>query len=125
MNAKVKVELYPDKIKALHGAIEPSLQQAVAATKTQIVNDQVVPKNIGELERSAFMRKKSRSKYAIVYDTPYARRLYWNPQYNFRTDKNPNARGLWMQSYIDGDKKKFFSNAFITMLRINARGLIS
>lgn len=125
MGVKVKVELYPDKIKALHAAIEPSLQQAVDAVKTQIVSDQVVPKNVGELERSAFMRKKSRSKYQIVYDTPYARRLYWNPQYNFRTDKNPNARGLWMQAYIDGDKKAFFDNAFVTMLRINAKGLIT
>lgn len=125
MKVNVKVELYSDKIKALHDAIEPSIQQAVEAVKTQIVSDQVVPKDKGELERSAFMRKKSRSKYQIVYDTPYARRLYWNPQYDFRTDKNPNAKGLWMQAYIDGDRKNFFSNAFKKFYKNNTKGLIT
>jgi Minor capsid protein len=33
----------------------------------------------------------------IVWQTPYAKRLYYNPQYNFSKDKNPNARGLWFE----------------------------
>lgn len=33
----------------------------------------------------------------IVWNTPYARRLYYNPQYNFSKDKNPNAGGLWFE----------------------------
>lgn len=33
----------------------------------------------------------------VIWDTPYARKLYWNPQYNFSTDFNPNARGLWFE----------------------------
>jgi len=125
MDVKVSVQIDEAKIKALHAAIEPSIQQAAVAVKTQIVSDQVVPKNVGELERSAFMRKKSRSKYQIVYDTPYARRLYWNPQYNFRTDKNPNAQGLWLQSYIDGDRKDYFNNVFGEFLKKNAKELIT
>lgn len=34
----------------------------------------------------------------VIWQTPYARRLYYNPQYNFSKDKNPNARGLWFES---------------------------
>lgn len=125
MKAKVNIQLYPDKIKTLFNAIEPSLLQATEAVKTQIASDQVVPKNVGELERSAFVRKKARSKYQIVYDTPYARRLYWHPEYDFRKDKNPHAQGLWMQSYVDGNDKNYFANAFKARLIENAKGLIT
>lgn len=124
MKVKAEVKLDPNKVKQLHAAIEPSVQMSVMAVKTQINEDKVVPKDIGELERSAFMRKKSRSKYQLVYDTPYARRLYWHPEYNFRTDKNSNAQGLWMQAYIDGDKKFYFTKAFVKFMKMNAKGLI-
>lgn len=33
----------------------------------------------------------------IIWDTEYAKRLYYNPQYNFSKDKNPNAGGLWFE----------------------------
>lgn len=33
----------------------------------------------------------------IIWDTPYARRLYYNPQYNFSKDINPNAGGKWFE----------------------------
>ncbi|WP_035052811.1 minor capsid protein [Carnobacterium pleistocenium] len=36
-------------------------------------------------------------KGKLVWDTPYSRRMYWNPQYNFSTDKNPNAGGKWFE----------------------------
>ena len=34
----------------------------------------------------------------LMWDMPYARRLYYNPQYNFSTDRNPNAQGLWFEA---------------------------
>ncbi|WP_281659125.1 minor capsid protein [Halobacillus sp. Cin3] len=33
----------------------------------------------------------------LTWDTPYARRLYYNPQFNFDKDKNPSAGGLWFE----------------------------
>ncbi len=123
MKVNVTVRLDQGKLKEIQEAIEPSIQQAVAAVKSDIVSSQVVP--TGELERCSFMKKKSRSKYQIVYDTPYARRLYWHPEYNFRTDKNQNARGLWLQEYIDGTKRDLFKNVFQARLKANAKGLIT
>lgn len=35
--------------------------------------------------------------HKIVWDTPYARKLYWNPGFNFSTDNNPNAQGKWFE----------------------------
>ena len=33
----------------------------------------------------------------VVYDTPYATRMYYNPQYNFRKDVNPMAGAYWFE----------------------------
>lgn len=125
MKVNVSVKLDPGKLRDIQEAIEPSIQQAVAVVKSDIVSGQVVPKETGELERSVFMKKKSRSKYRIIYDTPYARRLYWHPEFNFRKDKNQNAKGLWLQEYIDGDKKDLFKIAFKARLKTNTKGLIT
>ena len=59
-----------------------------------------------------------------MFDTPYARRLYWHPEYHFKQDKNVNAQGIWMQSYIDGDKKKFTIESYSKFLKMLSKGLI-
>jgi hypothetical protein len=46
-------------------------------------------------------------KGRIVWNTKYARRLYYNPQYNFAKDKNPNARGLWFEAAKTMNKSKW------------------
>lgn len=45
----------------------------------------------------------------VVWNTPYARRLYYNPQYNFSKDKNPNARGLWFEAAKTAHKSQWES----------------
>lgn len=44
------------------------------------------------------VRASKIGKGEVAWDTAYARRLYYNPQYNFSKDKNPNARGLWFEA---------------------------
>lgn len=57
--------------------------------------------------------KKSSSKFSdlkkglIVWKTVYARRLFYNPQFNFRKDKNPNAQGLWAEKAKSVHGKKY------------------
>lgn len=41
----------------------------------------------------------------IVSDTPYARKMYFHPEYKFNKSKNRNAGGRWFDTYINGDKK--------------------
>ena len=60
----------------------------------------------------------------ISFDTPYARRLYWHPEYNFRNDKNINAQGKWMDAYINGEKDDFMKNAYLIFLKMNSKGVI-
>lgn len=98
----------------LSTAQKQALEMTTEAVKSDITLSGVVPKQTGELERSAFVdtSQLSKGKTAIRYDTPYARRLYWHPEHNFRTDKNAEAQGKWMQSYVDGPKRNFAQKAF-------------
>lgn len=65
----------------------------------QVVKDGnfYVPKDTGNLEGSG-IRATVMGSGRVAWETPYARRLYYNPQYNFSTDSNPNAQGLWFEA---------------------------
>lgn len=125
MNIEVKAELYDDKINALEKARQQALEMTVQAVLSDIKTSATVPKDTSALEDSGFTETDVGNMVAsIIFDTPYARRLYWHPEYNFRTDKNPNAGGLWMQPYIDGDKKDFIKNTYKKFLKRLSGGLI-
>jgi len=124
MKINVKVELNQANINRLVKAIDPSVKEAVDIINDNIVQAQVVPKSTGELERDAFVNKAEKCIYQVVYTFPYSRRLYWNPQFNFRQDMNPNAQGMWLHPWIDGDHEDEFKNAFAYRLKENCKGLI-
>lgn len=119
MSIRVNVKMNRAMLGRLSSAQLKALEQTTDAVKSDIVTSAVVPKQTGELERSAFVDTSQikKGKTAIKYDAPHARRLYWHPEYNFRTDKNANARGKWMQTYIDGEKKNFAREAFKKLYR--------
>ncbi|WP_040209873.1 minor capsid protein [Clostridium polynesiense] len=126
MTVKVTIKLDKAKLATLDEAQKKALELTGEAVKSDIVTSAVVPKNTGELERSAFVdnSKVKSGKISIIFDTPYARRLYWHPEYNFRKDKNVNAQGKWMQSYIDGDKKDMTKENYPKFLKMLSKGLI-
>lgn len=126
MGVDVKVSLYTDKIEQLQRAAQQAFELTVAAVLTDMQQSQTVPKDVGELERSGFTEVDVQKMVArIIFDTPYARRLYWHPEYDFRQDKNQYAGGLWMQPYIDGNKKNFVKETYKSFLKQLGGNLIS
>lgn len=126
MGVTVKVELYPDKIRKLQEISQKAFELTVNAVMEDIKMSQTVPFNVGTLEESGFSVIVAEELVArIIFDTPYARRLYWHPEYNFRKNKNMNAGGLWMQTYLDGEKKDFVKEAYGTFLKQLGGGLIT
>lgn len=83
---------------AIEGKVIEATQKAQFALDQQVLKDSnfYIPKDTGELERSG-IRFSRPGEGHIEWNTPYARRLYWNPQYEFSTDVNPNARGVWFE----------------------------
>jgi hypothetical protein len=79
--------------------IQQNLSFAQMALDQQVLKDAnyFIPFYEGILRDSA-INASSIGEGRIVWNTPYARRLYYNPQFNFSKDRNPNARGLWFES---------------------------
>ena len=45
----------------------------------------------------------------VVWNTPYARRLYYHPEYHFQTDENPFAGGAWLEPWLPGGLNQNFA----------------
>ena len=109
------IKLYPHKVKKLTTAAVQALEQTGEALHTEVVQAQVMPRDTGHLQNDSTSVDTSQSKsgtVTIVSQTPYARRLYFHPEYNFRTVENANARGKWFEDWISGKKKDFCKKAF-------------
>lgn len=115
--AKVKstVTIYPHMIKKLADAQITALEKTAEALHTEVVQAQVMPRDTGHLQDDSTFVDYSRSKQgtaSLISQTPYARRLYFHPEYNFQTKENPNAQGRWLEPWITGKEKDFCKNAF-------------
>lgn len=103
------------KVKQLTVAQIKALEMTAEALHTEVVQAQVMPRDTGHLQGDATSLDRSRSAdgtVAIVTQTPYARRLYFHPEYNFRKSPNPNAQGKWLEPWISGSEKDFCQKEF-------------
>ena len=110
-----KVTIYPHKIKKLTTAQVQALEITAGLLHSEVVQAQVMPWDTGQLQRESTFVDYSQSKSgtaSLISQTPYARRLYFHPEYNFRTTHNPNAQGKWLEPWINGDKKDFCKDTF-------------
>ena len=74
-----------------------------------------MPFDTGNLQNeSTFIDTSQSDKVSIVSSTPYARRLYFHPEYNFKRGNNANAGGKWFESFENDD---FIANAYAKLLK--------
>lgn len=102
-------------LRQLDRAVVTAIEQTAEAVKTEVIAANVMPFDSGTMQNestSIDTTLSHKGKVAITSDTPYSRRLYFHPEYNFKQDKNPNARGRWYDPWIDGEKKTFAMKAF-------------
>lgn len=59
----------------------------------------------------------SNGRVSIISSTPYARRLYFHPEYHFDKEENPNAQGRWYEPWISGKEKEFCQKTFAEFYR--------
>lgn len=65
--------------------------------------------------------RSSAGTVSLVSDTPYARRLYFHPEYHFDTGENPHAGGEWFKPYQPGgEKEKFAQKAYAKLYKQEA-----
>ena len=110
VNSTIKMN-FP-KIRELTDAQTYALGMTAEALHTEVVQAQVFPRDTGNLQNESTFVDHSQvrqGKVSIVSTTPYARRLYFHPEYHFQTGENPNARGKWYTDWLPGGKEADFA----------------
>lgn len=112
MNVRSKVKLNMSVINRLNNAAVVSLEQTADALMGDLKQSGTMPFDKGTLQNTATFVDDSDSKngkVSVVSSTPYARRLYYHPEYNFSKSENANAGGKWFEPYTPGGKKQDFA----------------
>ena len=116
MQVKSMVKLNMPRIRQLTQAAVTALEKTAEALHTEVQQAQVMPFDTGNLQNESTFVDYSQSeagKVTIISATPYARRLYYHPEYQFRKHENSNAGGIWYKDWLDGGKNEdFVSEAF-------------
>ena len=115
VQVKSRVELNVSVLNALDNAQFEALAMTADATLTELRDRQVMPFDTGNLQNdSTFIDDSQRGKASIVSSTPYARRLYYHPEYNFRRNNNRNAGAHWFDSFLNDD---FIVNTYAELFK--------
>lgn len=117
---KVKIKLNYKNIAIIKAKANETLVETADAVKSNLIQSKTMPFDSGALQnRSTFIddSKKNKGRVSIVSDTPYARRLFFHPEYNFQKDKNSKAGGMWFDPYINGNKKNYAQKVFTSLMK--------
>lgn len=112
-----KVVIDHNAISDLNKAAVQSLEMTGDYVLGEVINAQVVPfgdsyehggktHQGGTLQESGYVDKKQSSQghVMVAFNTPYARRMYFHPEYNFRTIDNPHAQARWLDDWAEKGK---------------------
>lgn len=119
-------------LKKVDARMATALATSAYVLQDEIREAQVIPRMDGTLSGEGFYVDPKTAKQGYVtlgFNTPYARRLYFHPEYNFHTapwsdargnhDGNPNAQGEWMRHWMKGGKyERRFSQIFNSLLKL-------
>jgi len=105
MSSGVRLSFDTNRVKK---RILTRMSRVQAALDTQVLKDSnfYIPKDTGNLESSG-VRGTIPGSGKVIWDSKYARKLYYNPQYNFSKDSNPNAAGKWFERAKARRKKQW------------------
>ncbi|MEE0980752.1 MAG: hypothetical protein U0K91_03635 [Acutalibacteraceae bacterium] len=112
---RVDVKLNMANINGIERKIQSSLKKTGEAVHEDLLHSRTMPFDSGNLQNDSTFVDTSKvrdGEVFVVSDTPYARRLYFHPEYNFSTDENDNAGAEWFEPYISGKKKDFALKVF-------------
>ena len=123
MRVTSTVQINTARINQISRAIATSLEQTAEVLHTEVVQAQVVPRKDGHLQGEKFYVDTSKAHLGIVrlvFEGPYARRLYYHPEYNFSHTENPNAKGKWLEDWLSGGiHQDFVPNTLAQIVRRN------
>lgn len=120
-NVNSKVKLNFGAIRNLDKTAQTALEKTTDALLTEVKNSEVMPFDTGDLQNESTFANYSNvaiGRTQIVSNTPYARRLYFHPEYNFSREENIAAGGKWFLPWQKGGtRENFCSQTFARLYR--------
>lgn len=122
---KSTVKLNKQRISQLSKAAVMAMEMTAEKLHTDVVQAEVMPRDTGTLQNEQTFvdySDSSRGRVSIVSSTPYARRLYYHPEYSFQKYENAFAQGKWFSPWLkggihSGDIQKNFSRFYKRLMR--------
>lgn len=111
MTVKSTIKINNALLKDLSNAAVKALEKTGEALHTEVVQSEIMPRDEGTLQNEktfADLSKSQQGKVSIVSEGPYARRLYYHPEYNFQRTENAFAGGKWFEPWMKGGVSEDF-----------------
>ena len=105
------IKLNMDVIRNLGKNAPKALEMTTDALLTEEKNAEVMPFDTGNLQNESThpdYTNSDKGQTGIVSDTPYARRLYFHPEYNFSRRENSAAGAQWHRYWQKGGTRENF-----------------
>lgn len=103
--ADVEIKIDMGELDKLTQKMKNALVATMGVLQDRIREEQVIPRDTGALQGEKFFvddSMRDKGVVQLVNEGPYARRLYYHPEYNFRQDKNKHAQGMWFTLWQKG-----------------------
>lgn len=119
---KIDIKLDHNAIRAIENAAREAAVTAMEKLRKDLENSETMPFADGNMQNDqTFVAVEGEDtingediySVSLVTGSPQARRLYYHPEYQFQQGHNNNAGGLWLEPYINGDKKDFVQTEYI------------
>ena len=132
MSETIKLKIDWKAVNAVEAKVCWALGLTAHELQTEIREAMVIPRDSGALQGTKFFVDDSevkKGRVRLVHEGPYARRLYYHPEYNFnrapwvdskgkKHEGNANAQGLWFRPWQKGGAyEKRPQEIFVALLK--------
>lgn len=114
---KIDIRLDHNAIRVIENAAGQAAVVAMEELYKDLKNSKTIPFDSGDMQNNQTFAEPTETGAVLVTGSPQARRLYYHPEYQFQQGHNDNAGGLWLEPYINGDKKDFVQTEFTKIFK--------
>lgn len=123
---KIDIKLDHNAIREIENVARKAAVAAMEKVQKDLENSETMPFDTGDMQNNqTFVSVEGEDivngediySVSLVTGSPQARRLYYHPEYQFQQGHNDNAGGLWLEPYINGDKKDFIQTEFTQIFK--------
>ena len=114
---KIEIKLDKQAIREIENAAKAAALEAMEKLRKNLLDSETMPFDTGDMQNNQTFVEPNENGASLITGSPQARRLYYHPEYQFRQGHNDNAGALWLEPYINGDKKDFVKQEYIKALK--------